>query len=594
MRKFSLSVLLVVLLVSIVVAVLPALAAPAGDQVEGWTVEWHDEVTGYSVDYGFGQAKEQPVYAGDARVIFSDADQPLRAGNAVLVSCELSRGSAGARHRYVLTVTAPKEGVKLVPVAPTVRIVPLDLPSNREVSRSGSAYVFGRPPTATGNEITLELPPGELRTALAGANAYYAAEFAQAGEYGFTVTVWKDGQEVKRETVTIPVTPGNGTWEARWSFERFGVSLVAPGATSAEQAEAYLRKGIASAKVTLRSTGDVMFDPAGSFDLPLDGTPVWTRLSAVANHDMPTGRAEMVTEVVNKQLRLRDGETYETGVGFVGNILPTVQLSNGPEPSAPTGMTAQEQAGGNPGFPILFVIPIASAAALVAGAVLPRRGVEVWLERQGESVLIRRGRRGPGRVRAVVTFLSGGREERQELELGRAESREIEPPEGWQEAVVVTPGWQAQPRRADPVGGGVGEAERSEVEPLPGDGSGGRGEPGPFACCSEGKATPTLSGWQGHCPWGARGAPSPGGAGGVRYVVRPQPYHRLGRAPCRQGGGGGPAAVAGLAGRGNPARAGSPSWLFSRRVSSPPNPWGARLWSFFLRRSGLAHFKMHI
>lgn len=413
-------------------AAMPAWAAEQAPEGKTWQVDWRDDVLETRSEFSFGKFQQKTIHAAEAHVTLFCSAQKLSVGNAVLITASLGRATAGVRNDYDVTISTP-QGVRLAPAAPTVDIFPVDRPPGQpEITRSGFVYIFGRPGSSD-DTIRLTLPAGRLGDAQVGNNQWWIAEFTEAGEHSFIVTVYKNGRVVEQETIMVPVSPGRGSWEAKWDFQPFGVSLGAPGARNAQEARAYLTRGIAAAQVSFQATGDLAFEPAGTFDVPLDGTPVWTRLVATANSEMPTGRAEMVTTISKKPV-----SEFSYSVGYRGSLLPQVSLHNLPTPPGGPGP-------GPGGFGWYWpALPVAAAGAapIVFGWVLGRRSVNVWLEPAGGGrVLVRRGRRGGGRVRAVVAFDTGqGPTATRELVLARNETQEIQAPEGWRAAELSTPG----------------------------------------------------------------------------------------------------------------------------------------------------------
>lgn len=96
---------------------------------------------------------------------------------------------------------------------------------------------------------------------------------------------------------------------------------------------------------------------------------------------------------------------------------------------------------GSGGFGRFWPLLPAAAVPIVLGWVLPRRTVDVWLvPAESGGLYVRRGRRGPRRVRAVVSFAGSGEGAGREIVLGRGEAQEVQAPEGWQVAELATPG----------------------------------------------------------------------------------------------------------------------------------------------------------
>jgi len=152
----------------------------------------------------------------------------------------------------------------------------------------------------------------------------------------------------------------------------------------------------------------------------------------------PTGRGEMAPTVSQKPV-----SEFSYSVGYKGSLLPQVTLTNLPAPGGGPGP-------GLGGWRYWPALP-AAAAPFILGWALSRRAVDVWLSPAEGGVLVRRGRRGPGRVRAVLTFVSSEGTTARQLVLGRGESREVLPPQDWQSAELSTPGRRnrGQPTRLE-------------------------------------------------------------------------------------------------------------------------------------------------
>lgn len=441
MRKRNLLCLtcLAAALALLAAAALPAWAA-AEQQVQQlqkeWQVIWREEGGWKNDSFIFGKRTQAFIPPAEAVVTFSLGQQSAGnavVGNAVLVRVRIGR-STGYENSYVVYISTPQEGVKLAPVAPTLDVFSLGpIPGPPEIHRDGFAYVFTRPVAASDGAIRIVLPAGQYPKVPMSTDQWWVAEFLAPGEHVFTVTVQRNGQVVKREAVTIPVAPGRGSYRVHWDFQPFGVSMGLQGAQNAQEVQEYLSRIIASAQVSFRADGDLRFEPQGTFSLPLNGTAVWTRLVA-ANTDMPTGRAELVTEV---QYQPKKPDEYHYSIGYQGSLLPQVTLSNLPTLPTPGGPGSGPGSGGWGYWPAL---PAAGAAPIVLGWALSRRSVDVWLEAESGTVFVRRGRRGPGRVRAVLSFTGTEEDARRELVLRRGEAQEVKLPEDWRTVEVATPG----------------------------------------------------------------------------------------------------------------------------------------------------------
>lgn len=445
-------------------AAIPAWGA-LGAQPQEWRVEWHEATEKRDV-YAFGEQTQVTHTDASASVRFSHEEATIVPGNAVLISADLGRSTDRAGQEYVLAVLAPP-GVKLAPAAPAMDTF-ANVGDDRDILTFDyvTAYSFARPALSPDGTMRLILPPRSGQEVKIRASQWWLAEFSRPGDQVFTITVQRGGQLVKRETITIPVAPGKGTWKAEWRFEPFGVSLGYPGAQGAQEAQEMLRLRVADAQVTLKPTGDLRLDPAGTFPLPLDGSPVWTRLST--NADMPTGRVEIAAVIKERDLRTLPGYEYgdfdwrnqnkriyvfHPSVEFRGSVAPQIELTNFPGHTGPApGPTPGGPGSG--GFGRLWpFLPAAAGAPIVLGWALTRRTVDVWLEPVGGNrVAVRRGRRGLGRVQAVVKFVDAeGAVAMRELVLGRGETRQVEALAGWRVAELITPGRRnkGQPTRLE-------------------------------------------------------------------------------------------------------------------------------------------------